>query len=196
MSTVQQVLPETTNSFRPLGMNPLKFATWLFIVSIVMIFASLTSAYVVRRGEGNWLEFELPTLFWVNTVILLLSSASMHYAYLQAKKDNFKSLKLAIVITTILGVSFLYLQFLAWGQLVDMKVFFAGNPAGSFVYVLSGLHAAHIIAGLIFLAIVFIMVFQDKIHSKNLLWIEICTTFWHFLDGLWLYLFFFLILNR
>lgn len=193
MNTVQQPAP---TPFRPLGMNPLKFATWLFIVSIVMIFASLTSAYVVRRGEGNWLEFDLPSLFYINSAILLLSSVTMHLAYLQAKKDNFALLKTYISLTFGLGIVFLVLQFYAWGQLVDNKVFFVGNPAGSFVYVLSGLHGAHIVAGLIFLAIVFIMVFQDKIHSKKMLWIEICTTFWHFLDGLWLYLFFFLILNR
>lgn len=193
MNTIQQPTP---SQYRPLGMNPLKFATWLFIVSIVMIFASLTSAYVVRRGEGNWLEFDLPSLFWINSVILLISSITMHIAYLQARKDNFNLLRIFIVATFVLGIIFLVLQYYAWGQLVDNKVFFVGNPAGSFVYVLSGLHGAHIIAGLIFLLIVFIMVFQDKIHSKKMLWIEICTTFWHFLDGLWLYLFFFLILNR
>ncbi|TAG57155.1 MAG: cytochrome oxidase subunit III [Cytophagales bacterium] len=183
-------------AFRPLGMNPLKFSAWLFIVSIIMVFASLTSAFIVRRSEGNWLEFELPILFWYNTVLLLLSSVTMHFSYLQAKKDNFTQLKIGIFFTAILGIGFLILQFYGWIALVDNKVFLVGNPAGSFVYILSGLHGAHIIAGVIFLLIVFIMVFQDKIHSKKMLWIEICTTFWHFLDGLWLYLFLFLILNR
>jgi cytochrome c oxidase subunit 3 len=181
---------------RPLGMNPLRFALWLFIVSIVMIFASLTSAFIVRRSEGNWLEFDLPSLFWINTVILLLSSATMHYSYYSAKKDNLSNLKIGIVATLLLGLAFLYLQYKAWGQLVDMKVFLVGNPSGSFVYIISGLHGAHIVAGVIFLVIVFIMTFRDKIHSKNMLWMEMCSTFWHFLDGLWLYLFFFLILNR
>jgi cytochrome c oxidase subunit 3 len=161
-----------------------------------MVFASLTSAYVVRRSEGNWLEFELPSLFWITSIVLVLSSISMHFSYISAKKDNFTALKLGIVITSILGLIFLIGQFYAWGQLVDSKVFLVGNPSGSFVYILSGLHGAHIIAGIIFLTCVFVMVFQDKIHSKNMLWIEMCTTFWHFLDGLWLYLFFFLILNR
>lgn len=197
MSTTTLSNPNApASSFRPLGMNPLKFATWLFIVSIVMVFASLTSAFIVRRSEGNWLEFDLPTLFWYNTVLLLLSSSTMHYSYLQAKKDNFKELKIGIVATAILGISFLILQFYGWIALVDSKVFLVGNPAGSFVYILSGLHGAHIIAGIIFLLIVFKMVFNGEIHSKKMLWIEICTTFWHFLDGLWLYLFFFLILNR
>lgn len=181
---------------RPLGMNPLKFALWLFIVSFIMIFASLTSAYIVRRGEGNWLEFELPSLFWINTVILLLSSVTIQYALYAAKKDNLNNMKVALATTFLLGTCFLIGQWYAWDQMVDMNVFFVGNPSGSFVYVLSGLHAAHIGGGLVFLLIVLIMSFRELIHAKKLLWIEICTTFWHFLDGLWLYLFFFLILNR
>ena len=70
-----------------LSMHPQKFAMWLFIVSIIMLFAAFTSAYIVRRAEGNWLEFDLPSLFWVNTIILLLSSASMHWSLILAKKD-------------------------------------------------------------------------------------------------------------
>lgn len=180
----------------PLGMNPLKFAMWLFIVSIVMIFASLTSAFVVRRSEGNWLEFDLPSLFWINSVIIILSSVSMHYAYISAKKDHFTSIKIGIIVTMVLGLIFLVAQYKAWEQMVDMKVFLVGNPSGSFVYIMSGLHGAHIVAGLVFLLVVLILTLQDKIHSQRMLWIEMCTTFWHFLDGLWLYLFFFLILNR
>lgn len=103
MNIAQQPVP---GQYRPLGMNPLKFATWLFIVSIVMIFASLTSAYVVRRGEGNWLEFELPSLFWINSLILIISSITMHIAYLQAKKDNLGLLRSYIAVTFFLGIIF------------------------------------------------------------------------------------------
>jgi cytochrome c oxidase subunit 3 len=87
-------------------------------------------------------------------------------------------------------------QYYAWKELVNQKIFLVGNVAGSFVYVISGLHLAHIVGGLIFVMIMLLRTFQEKVHAKNLLWIEMCTTFWHFLDGLWLYLFFFLILNR
>lgn len=185
-----------STQFLPLGMNPLKFALWLFIVSFVMIFASMTSAYIVRRSEGNWLEFELPTLFTINTIILLFSSVSIQYALNALKKDNFIQSRIGLLITFALGLIFLVAQYFAWKQLVDIKVFLVGNPAGSFVYIISGLHGAHIIGGLIFVLIITYRVFQEKIHSKNILWMEMCTTFWHFLDGLWLYLFFFLILNR
>ncbi|MDX2196720.1 MAG: cytochrome c oxidase subunit 3 [Cytophagales bacterium] len=186
-------LPANT---KPLGMNPLKFALWLFIVSIVMIFASLTSAYIVRKSEGNWLDFKLPTLFYFTTAILVFCSIFTETAKYYAKRDDLQALKLSLSATFILGVAFLAGQWYAWKQLVAMNVFFVGNPSGSFVYVLSGLHALHIVGGIVFLLIVLYMTFKDKIHSKNMLWMEMCTTFWHFLDGLWFYLFLFLILNR
>jgi cytochrome c oxidase subunit 3 len=178
-----------------LSMNPKKFILWLFIVSIVMIFAALTSAYIVRQAEGNWLDYELPQMFYISTALIFLSSLTMHWALLSAKKNNFFNVKLGLTITLLLGMVFLYTQVQAWGQLVDMNVFFVGNPSGSFVYVLSGVHGFHIISGVIFLIIVLISSFRDQVHSKNLDVIEMSATYWHFLDGLWIYLFIFLILN-
>jgi cytochrome c oxidase subunit III len=181
-----------------LSMNPHKFAMWLFIISIVMIFAALTSAYLVRRADGNWREFELPSILWFNTAILIVSSATMHWSYLSAKKNNLRMLKVAISITTILGVAFLVGQYTSWAQLVESGVFFADSktPSGSFVYVLTGVHGFHLISGIVFLLIVLISSFQYKIHSKNLTRIEICATYWHFLDALWVYLFVFLLINH
>jgi cytochrome c oxidase subunit 3 len=181
---------------KPMAMNPKKFALWLFIVSVVMIFASMTSAYIVRQAEGNWLFFELPQLFWINTGIILVSSITMHWAYLSAKRDKLESVKIATIITTILGISFLVGQYLAWGDLVTNRVHFVGNPSGSFVYVISGLHGLHIIGGVVFLLILLNSTFKYKVHSKSLNQIEMCVTYWHFLGGLWLYLFIFLLLNR
>lgn len=181
---------------KPMAMNPKKFAMWLFIMSVVMIFASMTSAYIVRHAEGNWLFFELPQLFWVNTGIILVSSITMHWAYLSAKRDSLESVKIATIITTILGVAFLVGQYLAWGDLVANKVHLVGNPSGSFVYVISGLHGLHIVGGVVFLLILLNSTFKYKVHSKSLNQIEMCATYWHFLGGLWLYLFIFLLLNR
>ena len=181
---------------RPLAMNPKKFAMWLFIVSVLMIFGALTSAYIVRQAEGNWLIFELPQLFWINTGIILVSSITMHWAYLSAKRDKMESVKIAMVITTILGVSFLVGQYLAWGDLVAQKIYLVGNPSGSFVYLISGLHGLHIVGGVVFLLIVLNSTFRYKVHSKSLNQIEMCVTYWHFLGGLWLYLFVFLLLTR
>jgi len=177
-------------------MEPKKFGMWLFLVSVVMIFASLTSAYIVRKGDGNWLEFELPPIFWVTSGILLLSSVTMHIAYLSAKKDDLMLMRLFLLITTLLGFVFLVTQYYAWVYLVKINVYFVGNPSGSFVYVLTGLHAAHLISALLYLFVMTWKGFTYKIHSKNLLGIELCATYWHFLDVLWIYLFVFLLLNH
>ncbi|UII35141.1 cytochrome c oxidase subunit 3 [Fulvivirga ulvae] len=181
---------------KPLSMNPKKFALWLFMITVVMIFAALTSGYIVRQAEGNWVMFELPFEMWVTTGIILLSSVTMHWAYLEAKKDNLERVKLAISVTTVLGVLFLIGQFYVWSVLVDSEVYFVGNPSGSFLYVLSGLHGLHIVSGVIFLIIVLISTFKYKVHSKSLNQIQMCTSYWHFLDALWIYLFVFLLLNH
>lgn len=176
-----------------LSMNPRKFILWLFIVSIIMMFAAMTSAYLVRRAEGNWLEYTIPTIFSYSSVVLVLSSFTMHWALLSAKKDNFVGLRTAITITFVLGIAFLYMQFQGWVDLVNQKVFFVGNPAGSFMYIFTGLHGFHLISGLIVLVFALVAAFRLRIHAKSLNQIEIAATYWHFLDVLWLYLFFFLV---
>ena len=181
---------------QPISMHPKKFALWLFLVTVLMIFAALTSAYIVRQAEGNWLEYELPEIFWVTSGIVLLSSVSMQAAYFAAKRDNFIGLRIAMVFTMLLGFAFLVGQWYSWVALVDREVFFVGNPAGSFLYVFTGLHALHLISGVIFLIIVLISTFRYKVHSQALNTLEMATTYWHFLGGLWLYLFLFLLLNH
>jgi cytochrome c oxidase subunit III len=179
-----------------LSMHPKKFALWLFIVSIVMIFAAMTSAYIVRQAEGNWLDFNMPPMLWYTSGIILASSVSMHVAYRAARKDNLGLLRGAMVLTVILGVAFLVGQFLSWGELVNMGVYFVGNPAGSFMYVFTGLHALHLLSGVVFLIITAVNAFRYKVHAKSMDQMEMCATYWHFLDGLWIYLFLFLMLNH
>lgn len=176
-----------------LSMNPKKFILWLFIVSIIMLFAAMTSAYLVRRAEGNWLEYTIPAVFSYSSIVMVLSSLAMQWAYMAAKKDNFSGLRIGITLTFALGIAFLYMQFQGWVQLVDQNVFFVGNPAGSFMYIFTGLHGFHLISGLIVLLFGLVAAFRLKIHAKSLNQLEIATTYWHFLDVLWLYLFFFLV---
>ena len=182
------------NPSRPLSMHPHKFALWLFIVSIIMIFASLTSAFIVRQGEGNWLVYELPSMFWYTSGVIILSSIILQWGYFAAKKDQFVQTKQALALTLILGLAFLVGQYMSWTQLVERDVYFVGNPSGSFVYVLTGLHAFHLISGIIFLIIVLISAIKHKVHSRNMVRMEMATTYWHFLGALWLYLFLFLVL--
>lgn len=178
------------------SMHPQKFALWLFIISVVMIFAAMTSAYIVKKSEGNWLVFEFPAFFQLTSLLIVLSSGAMHMAYRAAKTNHLLGIRLWLVVTGGLAVLFTIGQYLAWGQLIDQNVFFVGNPAGSFIYVFTGLHAAHLFGGMVFLFIVLYRSFHYQVHSKSLVSIEMCATYWHFLGGLWLYLYLFLILNN
>lgn len=182
---------------KPRSMNPKKFALWLFIVSVCMLFGAWTSAYIVKRAEPGWASFELPVQFWLNTGIIILSSVTMVWAHRSAKRDNLEQTKLGLVLTTVLGTGFLVGQWLAWAKMVEMNYYFAGtNASSSFIYVLTGFHGLHIISGLVVLVLALIATYRYKVHSRNMLRMELCSTYWHFLGGLWLYLFVFLLLNR
>ena len=178
------------------SMHPQKFAMWLFLVSVIMVFISLSSAYIVKKAVGEWVYINFPSLFRVTTLLIILSSVSMHFAYLSAKRNNINNIRIGLVITALLAFAFVVGQYFAWGQLVEAGHYFVGNPASSFIYVFTGLHIAHLIGALIFLFIVLGQSFKYKVHSKSLVRIEMCTTFWHFLGGLWLYLYLFLIFNN
>jgi len=181
---------------QPISMHPKKFALWLFMVTVVMIFAALTSAYIVRQAEGNWLEYDLPQVFWFTSGIVVLSSLFLHWAYISAKKDNLSQLRIGMSMAVLLGIVFLVGQWYSWVALVDRQVFSVGNPSGSFLYVFTGLHAVHLISGVIFLIIVLISSFRYKVHSQAMNTMEMATSYWHFLGGLWIYLFMFLLLNH
>ena len=181
---------------QPLSMHPKKFALWLFIVTVVMIFAAFTSAHIVRQADGNWLIYETPPMLWVTSGIIVLSSVSMQWAYRAAKRDHLKQVKVAMSLTVVLGLAFLAGQLMAWDQLVDAGVYFVGNPAGSFMYVFTGVHGLHLVGGIVFLLFVLISSLKNKVHARRLLNMEMCTTYWHFLGGLWIYLFVFLLMNH
>jgi cytochrome c oxidase subunit 3 len=183
-------------NFKLKSVNAKKFALWLFIVSICMLFAGLTSAYIVKKSDGRWLQFDMPDMFLYSTVVLVLSSVAMHWTYLKAKDNSLKAVKIGITATAAIAIAFFYMQYLSWVKLVSQDIFLVGNPSGSFVYIFSGLHLAHLIGGLVFLLVVFLDTMNYKVHSKSMLAIEMCTTYWHFLGGLWIYLYLFLVMNN
>ncbi|GAA3999220.1 cytochrome c oxidase subunit 3 [Hymenobacter fastidiosus] len=181
------------------GTHPLRFLLWLMMVSITMIFAAYTSAYIVRREEGNWLEFDLPVRLLTTTIILALSSATVQWAYFAARKDEVRRVQIGLGLTFALGIAFLIGQWNVWADLVRNKIFFGGvdsNPSGSFLYVLTGVHAFHLITGLIFLLIVLRKSLNYRVHSRQMLSIGNVAIYWHFLGALWLYLYLFLLLNH
>jgi cytochrome c oxidase subunit 3 len=177
--------------------NPKKFVLWLLIVASIMLFAGFTSAYIVRRGEGNWEIFNLPSLFAVNTVFIILSSITMQLSVWALKKNHLTQVKRFLGLTLALGLAFCIGQFYAWGQLTADNVFFAfSNPSNSFVYVISGVHLFHVIGGVLFVLIQFIQSLRGKIQSHLPLYTGMCATYWHFIGILWIYLYIFLYLYR
>lgn len=187
----------STQNIKPIyTVNPWKLIIWLFIISSIMLFAAFTSAYLVRRAEGNWTEFEIPGIFYISTIVLVLSSLTMHLSVNAAKKGNTSKLRTLISVTTVGGILFLILQILGWQKLQEAGVYVKGNPAESFYYVLTGTHFFHIVSGLGVLLYAFYSTFKGKITAKNTTQIEVCATYWHFLDILWIYLFLFLIYFR
>ena len=192
VSTTQTSSSTETYTKVPTG----KIVLWIAIVSMIMMFAGLTSGYIVRQAEGNWFVFELPSIFYISTALIVISSFSMYYALHSVKRNDFKGLNIGLFITLGLGLAFSFTQFAAWSKLVDMGIYFVGNPSGSFLYVISGLHLIHILAGIIYLMVVSVGAIRGKYHSGSLLPLELCSIFWHFLGGLWVYLFFFLLFIR
>jgi cytochrome c oxidase subunit 3 len=178
---------------RPLAMHPKKFGLWLFMASVFILFMAFTSAYIVRRAEGNWQIFELPALFTYSTIVILLSSVTMQWTYFAVKRNQLVNAKNMIVLTSVAGVIFLALQWMGWGSLIESSIHLVGNPSGSFLYIITGLHAAHIISAIVFLLVVLANALRNRFNLNQ---IEMCTTYWHFLGVLWLYLFVFLTLLR
>jgi cytochrome c oxidase subunit III len=182
---------------KPLSMNPKKFALWLFIATVIMLFGAWTSAYIVKRADAGWSEIVLPWHFWINTGVIAMSSLTMVAATYAARKDSLEQVKVWVSVTAMLGVTFLIGQILAFDELVALNEYFTGgNVSHSFIYVLTGAHGVHVVSGVVFLLIALISAFRYKIHSKSMNQIEMCATYWHFLGILWLYLFVFLLLNK
>jgi cytochrome c oxidase subunit 3 len=172
---------------------------WIGIVSIVMLFAGLTSAYVVRAQNGNWQVFELPSILIISTAIIITSSLTMMLAQFAIKKDKFQLTSIYLFLTLVLGFSFFYTQIQGWKELSQQGIYFAGkysNASGSFLIVIAFLHLAHMVGGLIALFVSLTKSLLKKYSSSDSLGIELTAIYWHFLDVLWVYLFFFLYFYR
>ncbi|WP_353482646.1 cytochrome c oxidase subunit 3 [Haliscomenobacter sp.] len=174
--------------------HPQSFALLVACGSIMMMFAAWTSAYLVRQAAGNWLEFSLPQVFTLSTVIILASSITLHLSYRAFLNGNEKVYQYGLAATLLLGITFLFTQYLGWLALSGIGIELSTNPSGSFVYVFSYVHAAHVVGGVTALALAVIHAFSLglKVTPKRKLRFELTLIYWHFVDLLWVYLFFFL----
>lgn len=179
------------------GIYPPLFALWLAMGGMVMMFGSLTSAYIVRHAAGNWLEFRIPDIFFAGTAVILLSSATLHGSYRAFRKGNALQYRILLLVTLILGIAFIVLQYQGWIKLYSIGVALDGNPGGSFFYVISGIHAAHVIGGIFALVTAVLHAFSLTFRptEKRRRRFQLVVHYWHFVDFLWLYLFLFLLIQ-
>lgn len=174
--------------------HPKKFALWLGCVSIAMMFAAMTSAYMVRQAGGNWLEFALPPVFTLSTVVIAASSSTLFGAGLAFKQGKDTLYKALLFATFVLGLAFIGLQYEGWMTLKQSLGLPMGtNPSSDFIYVISMIHAAHVMGGIAALTVALIHAFTLKrgITPARKLRLDLTSTYWHFVDGLWVYLFVF-----
>lgn len=175
-------------------LHPHKFSLWVGMASILMMFAGFTSAYIVKRNDSNWLEFSLPPVFTLSTAVILLSSLTIFLAARSFKARNMGRYRLLITVTAALGILFVILQAIGFKYLQDHGVKLIGsgsNPSGSFLGVITGVHMLHVIGGVIVLIVMFVRAFSSHRKNYSSVPIEVASTYWHFVDAIWIYLFIF-----
>ena len=176
--------------------HPHKFTLWVGIGSILMMFAGLTSAYIVKRNQAGWVTFDLPVAFWYSTAVIVSSSLALITALRAFRERAMSRYRGLIAVTLLLGVLFIALQILGFKQLWAQGVTLQANVSYSFLYVIVGLHAVHVIGGVIALAVMSLKAFSSSVKNYSVVPVEVMSTYWHFVDVLWLYLLVFLLLIR
>ncbi|GAB2597720.1 cytochrome c oxidase subunit 3 [Spirosoma areae] len=185
--------------------EPFRFMVWLGIASSVMVFTMLLVAYVIRQTGSGWVSVKLPNVFLISTLVILLSSFTLHIAVQAFRHERFANYRTNLATTLVLGTLFMLLQGWGWRQMFLAGVKLEGNPAGGFIYILSGIHLLHILIGLIFLGVAlaealrrrpYVDSFVYSVNPPNRLRIRLITLYWHFVDILWLGLFLFLLVHH
>jgi len=178
--------------------HPKKFALLAACASITMMFGAFTSAFLVRQAAGNWLEFALPGIFTLSTVLIVASSVTLHGAFIAFKKGAAPLYKGLLIATFALGLAFVVVQYEGWQAMKDLLGLPLGtNPSSDFVYLISMIHAAHVIGGVAALLVALIHAFTltSGPTPTRKLRLELTLIYWHFVDILWVYLFVFMTLQ-
>jgi cytochrome c oxidase subunit III len=175
--------------------HPHKFTLWVAIASILMMFAGLTSAFIVKSNLVGWRDIKMPNIFWASTIVILLSSLTIQMALRSFRQREMKNYRLLMGLTVLAGVVFVVLQWFGFKELWEQQnITFKGvSGAGQFLYVIFGLHALHVIGGVIVLTVLFVKAFLGKIKVYSSIPTEVAATYWHFVDILWIYLLLFFI---
>lgn len=174
--------------------HPYKFNLWLGLGSIIMMFAGLTSAYIVKRSQQGWESFTLPRIFLYSTIVILVSSVTIQVALKAFKEREMPRYRLFFAITAILGTLFVIMQIIGFYKFhaQGMEMIGIGSKAAySFVLAIAGLHIVHVLGGVVALIIIFLKAFSSTKRNYDTIPVEVVTTYWHFVDILWVYLFVF-----
>ena len=186
----------TINEHKERTSRSYKLILLFAMVSMFMMFAGLTSAFVVSKSRADWLkDFQIPTAFYLSTAVILSCSVTFHLAKKAVQKNNRNATTSFLLATLALGILFVILQFVGFRQIVDNGYFFTGSASTittTFLYIVTIVHLAHLLGGLISLLIIIYNHFKQKYNSTQTLGIELGAMYWHFLDFLWVYLFLFL----
>ncbi|MCK0129951.1 cytochrome c oxidase subunit 3 [Flavobacteriaceae bacterium F08102] len=167
---------------------------YISIVSIIMMFAGLTSAYIISSAREDWVSFQMPQALYISTALIFLSSLTYSFGMRSVKKGNTQQSALWIVITLVLGLCFVYFQIQGFGELRAAGLYFAGKESvvsSALLVVISFAHLVHVAAGIIVLLYITIKMLRQKYSTDNSLGVELGGIFWHFVDILWIFLFFF-----
>ena len=186
----------TTEEYKLRTARSYKLILLFAMVSMTMMFAGLTSAYVVSQSRADWLkDFQLPSAFYFSTIAILGCSVTFHLAKKAIQKGNQSRTTSFLLATLALGISFVVLQFVGFGQIVANGYYFTGSASSittTFLYIVVLVHLIHLAGGMISLLIIIYNHFKQKYNSTQTLGIELGAMYWHFLDFLWVYLFLFL----
>ena len=174
-----------------------KMMMWLGIVGMIMLFAALTSAYIVAAGGPGWIEVPVPNGFYISTVFIVLSSSAAWWATSAVKSNNTTGITAGLGIALLLGCGFVVSQLTSWTELVENGFYFTGgSAASSYLYMISGVHLAHMIAGILALLVTTVNAVRKQYTAERKLGLELAAMFWHFLGVLWVYLLLFLLFIR
>ncbi|RXG14106.1 cytochrome c oxidase subunit 3 [Leeuwenhoekiella aestuarii] len=172
-----------------------KMMMWFGIVSLSMMFAGLTSAYIVSAERRDWLrDFALPQAFYISTLVIVLSSLCMLIAKSAVKSGRNTLATGSLFVTLGLGIAFVVLQFVGFDQIIAEGYFFTGSESTvttSFIYAFVISHIVHVAAGILVLLEIVVQQIRGKYSKNQMLGLELGATFWHFVDILWVYLFLF-----
>lgn len=186
------MITEAVSTQQNKRIHPHKFTLWVAIGSMIMMFAGLTSAYIVKGSLPGWSTVEVPTIFYISTGVLLLSSLTIQMANKAFKERSMQQYRRMVLATLVLGIAFIAMQIVGFNQMLESGVVMrGGSGAGQFLYIIFGLHGLHVLGGVVALIVMFARAFSSRSRNYNPVSIEIAGTYWHFVDLLWIYLFVF-----